>query len=56
MPTQAEMKRRDYNAQIDWLQSLITDKTGMRYFAERSQEEQLRQFQEALARTAEFLD
>jgi dihydrofolate synthase / folylpolyglutamate synthase len=56
MPTQAEMKWRDYNARIDWLQSLITDKTGMRYFVERDPQEQLRQFQEALVRTAEFLE
>lgn len=47
---------RDYQHQVNWLYSLITDPTGSRYFIEKSLETRQREFSEQLARTADFLD
>ena len=47
---------QDYNAQIQWLHSLITDKTGAHYLQEKDPETKLRDFQEILRRLASFLD
>ena len=46
---------QDYNAQIQWLHSLITDKTGAHYLQENDKETRLRDFQESLARTTSLL-
>ena len=45
----------EYNREHAWLLSLITDPEGKRYFVEKSAGERLREYQEQLARMADFL-
>lgn len=46
---------KEFREQIKWLYTLITDPTGSRYLAEKDSETRLREFQEQIARTADFL-
>lgn len=46
----------DYSAHMEWLNSLITDKTGAHYLQEKRREAQMAEFRETLARTTDFLD
>lgn len=44
-----------FEEQEAWLQTLITDPTGYRYFQERTPEEQLLEFESGIARMRDFL-
>lgn len=46
----------DFDKQVSWLRTLITDPTGSRYFQEKNQETRLQEFQEQIARVASFLE
>ncbi len=46
----------DYYAQEKWLQSLITDPTGSRFFKDKDEETRLREYHEKMARMRAFLD
>jgi dihydrofolate synthase/folylpolyglutamate synthase len=47
---------KNYNNQINWLRSLITDPQGLRYFRLKTKEERLKEFQETIKTTAAFLE
>lgn len=44
-----------FDRRLQWLDSLITDPRGARYFIPRTPEARLREFQDQLARTGDFL-
>lgn len=46
---------KEFWASYRWLLSLVTDPSGSRYFTHKSQEQRLQEFEEQLARTADFL-
>lgn len=46
----------EYNSQINWFNSLITDPKGLGYFRSKTKEERFREFEETIEKTAAFLD
>lgn len=46
----------DFNRQVKWLYTLISDPTGSRYFENKDQQTRLREFQEQLFRITDFLE
>ena len=46
----------DYESQSNWLLSLIMDPTGSRYHEEKSEQQRNQEFDEQMARTADFLE
>lgn len=45
----------EFDRQVSWLQSLVTDPSGARYLTDKDPETRLREFQEHIPRTADFL-
>jgi dihydrofolate synthase / folylpolyglutamate synthase len=45
-----------FEGQVEWLQTLITDPTGARYFQSKAPEARLKEFQEQIARITDFLE
>ena len=54
--TNFDQVMKAYQASRQWLLSLITDPTGARYGVEKSAAERQSDFEEQLARIANFLD
>jgi len=47
---------KNYNNQINWLRSLITDPQGLRYFRLKTKEERLKEFKQTIKTTRAFLE
>ncbi len=45
----------EFRRQYQWLLSLVTDPSGARYFTPKTKQQRLQEFEEQLARTADFL-
>jgi dihydrofolate synthase/folylpolyglutamate synthase len=47
---------QNYNNQLSWLHSLITDPQGLRYFRLKTKEERIKEFEETIKTTRAFLE